>query len=225
MTFRVEHGDALEVLRAMQDNSVTATITDPPYNAINRSAGLRRYDKGLADSAPIDIDALAEQFVRVTSGSIYVFCSDEQYTDWTLAFKSRGLSTRKCAWTKSNPSPVLGERMWLSAIELCVFARKSKATFNEFCAAPVWHGPSETREVPWHPTPKPEWLIRRLVRASTNPGDTVLDPFSGSGTTGVACGLERRSYVGVEMQEVYVEKSRRRIQDAYAQHDLFLGVA
>lgn len=223
--YGVIHGDCVAEMAKMADGSVTAVITDPPYNAINRTAGLRQYDKGLADSAPIDIDVLAAEFVRLASGTIYVFCSDEQFTVWTMAFKSHGLSTRICAWTKSNPAPIHGELMWLSAIELCVFARKSKATFNEFCASPVWHGPSETREVPWHPTPKPEWLMRRLVRASTNEGDTVLDPFSGSGTTGVACGLEHRNFVGIEMQDGYVAKSRQRISDAYSQSDLFAGVA
>lgn len=222
MTFQVRHGDCMAVMREMADLSVDAIITDPPYNAINRSAGLRTYDKGEADSAPIDIPALADEFTRIARGSVYIWCSDEQYTPWVMALKEREWSTRICAWTKSNPAPIHGQLMWLSAIELCVFGRRSKATFNEFCAAPVWHGPSETAQIPWHPTPKPEWLMRRLVRASTNPGDTVFDPFMGSGTTGVACGLEGRSFVGCEMNAEYVRRGERRIEESYAQFGLSL---
>lgn len=215
--WRLDHADCFALMAGMDDLSVEAVITDPPYNAINRPAGLRAYDKGEADSAPIDIDRLADEFTRLVRGTAYVWCSDEQYTAWTMAFKSRGWSTRKCAWTKTNPAPIHGQLMWLSAIELCVFARKSKAPFHEFCARPVWDGPSETREVPWHPTPKPEWLMRRLVRASTNPGNLVFDPFAGSGTTGVACGLEGREFVGCDMNAEYVRRARHRIAGAYAQ--------
>lgn len=204
----IYHGDAHESVPLV--GSVAAVITDPPYNAINRSAGLRRYDKGTADSAPIDIPRLADVFVGAATGSFYVFCSDEQYTTWTMAFKERGLSTRICAWTKTNPAPVLGELMWLSAMELCVFARKSKATFNEFCARPVWEGPSETREMPDHPTPKPIWLMQRLVLASTNEGDVVLDPFAGSGTTLRAAKDLGRKAIGIELEEKYCEIAAER---------------
>jgi len=65
-------------LRELGESSVDAVITDPPYNAINRaSGGLRSFDKGVADSAPVDIESFAEEFVRVSRGSVYVWCSDE----------------------------------------------------------------------------------------------------------------------------------------------------
>ena len=185
--------DALSLLRSLPDASVDLVLTDPPYNAINReTSGLRLFDKGDADALPVDVPVIAAEFVRVVRGSIYVWCSDEQYTDWTLAFKHAGLTTRKCAWWKSDPSPMNGERLWLSALELCVFARKGGATFNLHCQPPVWKGPV-ARDVD-HPTPKPEWLMRRLIQASTKPGDVVLDSYAGSGTTlRAAKDLERRA--------------------------------
>lgn len=206
-------GDALDVLRTLPSGSVDAVVTDPPYNAINRrTGGLRRIDKGGADAAPIDITALAAEFWRITRGSVYVWCSDEQYTPWTQAFKTLGGTTRKCAWWKSNPSPMNGQHLWLSALELCVFARKPRAYFARHCAAPVWHGPIATG-IP-HPCPKPVWLMRELVGASCPPGGVTLDPFAGSGSTGVAAIQGGYHFIGIERDADYAAIAATRLDVA-----------
>ena len=220
--WRVIEGDALAVLPTLAPCSVDAIVTDPPYNAINRiTAGLRLLNKGPADSALVDIEATAAELVRVTQGSIYVWCSDEQYTNWTMAFKRAGLTTRKCVWRKTNPSPMNGEYLWLSGLELCVFARKDMAYFAERCAVPLWTGPSESRDD--HPTAKPVWLMKRLVLASCPPEGLVLDPFCGSGTTGVATLEEARRFIGCDnnAQPGSVAIARRRIAEAAAQGNFF----
>ena len=221
LPWQVIQGDCLEVMRQLPDGCVDAVVTDPPYNAINReTGGLRLFDKGVADSAPIDIDALASEFWRIGRESFYIWCSDEQYTDWTMAFKARGATTRKCAWWKSNPSPMNGQYMWLSALELCVFARKPKATFNLSCAHPVWREPVESGDID-HPTPKPVSLMKRQLLASMPSGGSVLDPFCGSGSTGVAAVQEGYRFLGIEREAAYCDISRRRIADAAAQGSLF----
>ena len=63
-----------------------------------------------------------------------------------------------------------------------------------------------------HPTQKPEYLLERIIEASTLPGDIVLDPFNGSGTTGVAAKRLGRKYIGIDNVEEYLELSKRRIQ-------------
>jgi DNA modification methylase len=217
--YELIHGDCLQVLPTLEAGSVDAVITDPPYNAINRkTGGLRKIDKGIADSAPIDVDGLAAEFMRASRGSVYVWCSDEQYTAWVMAFKQRGATTRKCAWWKTNPSPMNGQRLWLSALELCVFARKSNAPFYKSCAHPVWRGPSERIE--GHPTPKPVWLMREQIAASVPEGGVVLDPFMGSGTTGVACLQTGRRFIGIEKDITYYEIARQRLEAAAAQQRL-----
>jgi site-specific DNA-methyltransferase (adenine-specific) len=112
-----------------------------------------------------------------------------------------------------------GEKMWLSGVEMCVFARKPLATFNEFCKVPVWRYPSGTAKR--HPTEKPLDLMKRLVAASTNQNDIVLDPCLGSGTTGDAAVSLNRRFVGIEREASYVDIARRRIADAAAQGNLF----
>lgn len=203
-------GDCRDVLPTIESGSVDMVLTDPPYNAINRATGgLRVFDKGDADALPVDVAALADEFMRLASGSIYVWCSDEQYTDWTMAFKDAGLTTRICAWWKSDPSPMNGEHLWLSAIELCVFARKSGAYFGLHCEPPIWKGPIE-RDVD-HPTPKPEWLMRKLIQASSKPGDLIIDPFMGSGTTLRAAKDLGRRAIGIELSEAHCSVAVKRL--------------
>jgi DNA modification methylase len=150
------HGDCRDVLPHV--GKAALVLTDPPYNAINRAtAGLRTIDKGGADSTPVDVLGSAP-LLSAIAPSVYVWCSDEQYTDWTMAFKGAGSTTRICAWWKTNPSPMNGQHLWLSALELCVFARRRGAVFNGHCQHPVWRGPIAKRN--GHPTPKPNWLMR-----------------------------------------------------------------
>ena len=220
LRWQVIAGDCLEVMRQLPDGCVDAVVTDPPYNAINReTAGLRSLDKGAADSAPIDIPALAAEFWRVGSGSFYVWCSGEQLSAWLLAFRALGATTRHCAWWKTNPSPMNGESLWLSALELCVFARKPLATFNLHCAHPVWR--EAVAEANGHPTPKPVHLMQRQIRASLPPNGLVLDPFCGSGSTGVAAVGDAHRFIGIENDPQWLPLARRRIADAAAQGNLF----
>ena len=204
----IYHADCREVLPTLEP--VDLVLTDPPYNAINRATGgLRSLDKGTADSAEVDIPWLMGEFVRLSTNSLYVWCSEEQFTYWIEQAKAHGLTIRKCVWWKTNPSPMNGDKMWLSAAELCVYARHPLAYHAAFCKPPVWHGPTEFSED--HPTPKPIWLMHTLVEASCPEGGTVLDPFIGSGTTLRAAKDLGRKAIGIEIEERYCEIAAKRM--------------
>ena len=203
----IYHGDCREIIGGLAADLV---VTDPPYNVVNRdSEGLRNLDRGAADSEPIDAQYVAEAVALAVTGSAYVWCGSEQLSTLRATFINRGMSTRTGVWQKTNPSPMNGERMWLSAVELCVFARHPKATFHPHCKAPVWLGPTQPRED--HPTAKPIWLFATLVDASSDYGDTVLDPFMGSGTTLRAAKTLGRKAVGIELEERYCEIAAKRL--------------
>lgn len=102
-----------------------------------------------------------------------------------------------------------GQYIWLSSIENCVYGKKSGATFNEHCKSAVWRNAIEHYED--HPTPKPVKLMSRLVEASSNIGDTVLDPCMGSGAIGVAAKQCGRDFIGIEMNEEYYKLTKDRI--------------
>jgi site-specific DNA-methyltransferase (adenine-specific) len=210
-TVRLICGDCLEVLPTLEAGSVDAVVTDIPYGEVNReSGGLRNLDKGAADVVTFTLDEILIESYRLAE-SVYLFCGTEQVSDLRAGFVERGMTTRLCIWDKTNPSPMNGEKFWLSSIECCIFARKSNAYFSEHCAPSVWRGPIERDQV--HPTQKPEWLMQRLVKASVPEGGVCLDFCSGSGTTGVACVRTGRKFIGIEKEPKYFEIAKRRIID------------
>ena len=140
-------------------------------------------------------------------------------------------------WEKPNPPPNLSCRYFTHATETVLWAakgKKSKHVFN-YKAMRELAGGKQMKTV-WrmsaprkgekllgkHPTQKPVALIERCVLASTNPGDKVLDPFMGSGTTAVACLNTKRNFDGIELDSKYLDLARRRVLSARTEAtDLF----
>lgn len=202
--------DCIEAMSKLSDKSIDLTVTDIPYGEVNRkSAGLRNLDKDKADVVNFNLPNLVDELCRLTKGSIYIFCGINQVSTIRETMTKNKMSTRLCIWEKTNPSPMNGDKIWLSGIEACVFGKFSKATFNEHCKNTVFRYPCGRNKI--HPTQKPEELIERLVLASSNIGDLVLDPFSGSGTTAVVCKKTNRNFIGFELDKEYYDKAVDRI--------------
>lgn len=201
------HEDCITFMKKLDDNSVDLTLTDIPYDVVNNyECGIREYNKGNADVLTFDLQTFIEETIRITKKSIYVFCSTEQVSQLRSEYVKAKLSTRLCIWEKTNPAPVHGDKFWLSSLECCVFARKSKATFNEHCSSAVWRESIE-KQIKHHPTPKPVKLLSRLIKASTLPDDIVFDPCMGSGSTGMAAKATRRNFIGCDLDADYVKKA------------------
>ena len=207
---KLHNDDCMNVLPSLADGSISLTLTDIPNDEVNRkSAGLRNLDKSHADIITFPLDDFIDEVVRVTSGSIYIFCGSVQVSHIRNRLIEHKLSDRHCIWEKTNPSPMNGQYIWLSSIENCVFAKKSGATFNEHCKSAVWRHPIEHYKD--HPTPKPVKLMSRLIEASSNVGDTVFDPCMGSGAIGVAAKQCGRNFIGVELNKDYFDLTQERI--------------
>lgn len=210
----------MPILREMENNSVELTVTDIPYGEVNReSNGLRNLNKAEADIVTFDLLELVDELCRVTKGSIYMFCGTEQVSDIRRRMIENGLSTRHGVWVKTNASPMNGKVTWLSGIENIMFGKKPGATFNEFCKPLVLNYPVGSSKI--HPTEKPIALIKRLIAASSNVGDTVLDPFLGSGTTCVAAHELGRNSIGIELKREWCEIARKRMTDTTAQTNIW----
>lgn len=209
---KITCGNCIELMKDMPNDAVEMTLTDIPYDVVNReSNGLRNFDKTDADEKTFDLDAFVSEVVRVTKGSIYIFCSTEQVSSLRANLITHGLSTRLCIWEKTNPSPVNGQYLWLSGVECCVYGKKRKAVFNEHCKNTVWRYPTVRKQL--HPTQKPLALFRYLVKVSSNLGDTVFDPCAGSGTTPVAAKMEGRNYLAYDLSEEYVLITQKRLDE------------
>ena len=205
------NNDCMKILPTLDNKSVDLVVTDIPYGKVNRKHGsLRKLDKGKADIITFDLDIFVSELARVTKGSIYIFCGTEQVSNIREILVQNKMSTRLCIWEKTNPSPMNGDKIWLSGIECCVFGRFPNATFNEHCKNTVFRYPCGRNKL--HPTQKPLELIEKLVLASSNEGDTVLDPCMGSGTTGVACKKNNRKFIGIEMDREFYNIASHRIE-------------
>jgi site-specific DNA-methyltransferase (adenine-specific) len=212
---KLYNDDCMNILPSLVDGSITLTLTDIPYDEVNRkSGGLRNLDKSHADIITFPLDKFIDEIVRVTSGSIYIFCGSVQVSHIRNRLIEHGLSVRHCIWEKTNPSPMNGQYMWLSSIENCVYARKKGAYFDirERCKSAVWKCP--TAKYKGHPTPKPIELMERLIQASSQPEDTVFDPCMGSGAVGIAAKRTRRNFIGVEFDKNYYSTTQDRIDKA-----------
>lgn len=204
------HGDCLELMKEIPLQSIELVCTDIPYGVCTRKDnGLRNLNKSKADTETFSLTDFLSEVNRVTKGSVYIFCASEQLSEIRSTLVEMGFTTRVCVWEKSNPSPMNGQHIWLSGLELCVYGRRKGATFNERCKNTVFRHPCGRNKL--HPTQKPVELLERFVLASTNPGDTVLDPCMGSGSTGVAYVNTNRRFVGMELDREYFDIAVQRL--------------
>ena len=203
--------DCLDGMRCMKDNSVDFTLTDIPYGVVNRSSnGLRNLDKKYADIETFNIVDFLNEVYRVTKNSICVFCGKEQFSEIYKYFADKKGTVRPIVWRKTNPSPMNGQYIYLSGVELAVWFKKTGAkVFNAHCKNSVFDFPNGKRI--YHPTQKNLELFKELIIDNTNPGDIVFDPCMGSGTTAIASIETHRQYVGYEINNEYYIKSLERL--------------
>jgi len=179
--------DCLSVLPTIPDQSYDAIITDPPY-----------------DIEPLRAMSLLGQFARIAKGNIIAFCKPENVY-WT--------ADEYLFWIKT-PSTKNYIRACGRFVEMILVNRRGN-TFNRLHWSQMT-GVYDDRHISptEHPYEKPLSLMERLVRIYTNPGDSVLDPFMGSGRTGEACQNLGRAFTGIEIDKKYFDIAARRLHGA-----------
>ncbi|MBN2583835.1 MAG: site-specific DNA-methyltransferase [Planctomycetes bacterium] len=235
-------GDCLDVLPGWKAGSVNLVFADPPYNIGYKYHGYNdrlpydRYVKWSRDWIAACTRVLADD------GSIYIAIGDEYAAEVRMILKDLGLHLRNwIVWhyTFGQNCTRRFNRSHAHVFYACkdearaIFNAddphlriKSKrlTTYNDKRANPKGKLPDDTwtfsrvcgtfkERCGWHPCQMPEALLERVIRASSRPGDLVLDPFAGSGTTCVVAKRLGRHYVGMDISEQYVVKSRQRLAD------------
>lgn len=219
MENKIYNQDCMMVMQEMNNDSVDLTLTDIPYGGVNRkSNGLRNLDKKDADIFNLSMPLLIKEIVRVTKGSGYIFCGWEQMSEIVSIIRELGISNRIIVWEKTNPSPMNGQSIWLSGIELAVYFKKKNATYKQHCKNVVVRFPCGRGKV--HPTEKPLKLFKHFIEISSNEGDVVFDPFMGSGTACVGAIELKRKYIGVELSQEYFKVAENRINTCVPQVSL-----
>jgi site-specific DNA-methyltransferase (adenine-specific) len=227
-------GDALAILAGLPTASVDAIITDPPYSSGGMVRGDRTQDSRDKYHADVRYNSEASftgdnrdqrgygywlalwlsECLRVAKPEAVVL----MFTDWrqlpttTDAVQAGGWVWRGIVpWHKPNARPISGR--FTASCEYVVWASNGPRSVDGWgFALPGFYQATSPRERE-HLTQKPLDIMRNLVKIAPK-GGVVLDPFMGSGTTGVAAVLEGRSFVGVELDQHYFEVAERRVRTA-----------
>ncbi len=207
-------GDCLKLMKYIPDGSVDFVLTDIPYNAINRhSNGLRNLDKGKADILTFNLDLFLQEVLRACKNSICIFCSKEQFSKIYEFFASQKGTVRPIIWEKTNPSPMNGQYIYLSGVEMAVWFKKAGTkTFNAHCKNTVFKYPNGRSKV--HPTEKNHDLLKELILDNSNEGDVIFDPCMGSGSHRLIAVQNGRDFIGIELDENYFNIAKERIENA-----------
>lgn len=187
-------GDCLEILPTL--GKVDAVVTDPPYGVgFAEWDGSRPPDEWFAEIRRVSPSAA----VHAVQGEIWGW----PQPDWIMAWFMPGSVNRTKRGNFRHWEPVLVYGEERAVVDSRVF-------------------PPKGGERNGHPCPKPDAIARWLVRDFAREGETILDPFMGSGTTGVACAKLGRKFIGIEIHEPYFDIACKRIEEAYKQSDLFI---
>jgi len=227
--------DCLEVMEIL--DIVDHVICDPPYES-----ALHDMNKKLATGRQLrnkrnpfnefdfqSIDEIRDPFVRSikANGWLIAFCIAEGIKPWEVAINAAGFKyKRPCLWIKpdgmpqfNGQCPGLGYECFITA-----WCGQGHSKWNGGGKHGIYTYPKDsTNKSSKHPTEKPIKLMEALVRDFTSHGQTILDPFMGSGTTGVACVKLGRKFIGVEIEQKYFDIACKRIEQAYKQPDLFIS--
>lgn len=214
-------GDCLDYLRTLPDKSVDHVITDPPYGEHVHSKPWQSHmltnhgqHRPRSKHAGIDFVALTDELraavaveaARLARRWVLVFCDLEGGQEWRSALTGVGLDyVRTCVWEKVDSSPQFtGDRPASGAELFCCAHPPGRKKWNGGGRRNVFtFAVNAERGGKEHPTTKPIALMLELVSLFTDPGDTILDPFAGSGTTGVAALRLGRHFIGCELDPKY----------------------
>jgi site-specific DNA-methyltransferase (adenine-specific) len=239
LTFDLRLGDCLapDGLASIADKSVDHVICDPPYSErVHRRLGKEWRSDGIATRDALTfghitrevMDAIAAHVARVTRRWVLVFCDELSFGEWVTAFEAAGVEyIRKGTWVKLCPMPQMsGDRPATGTEEIVVghAPRQSGRTrWNGGGKTAVYRAnPQEDIDSRAHPAQKPLTLVEAMVRDFTDPGETILDPFAGSGTTGVAALRLGRRFIGWERDPKYHAIASKRLAGERVLPDGFL---
>ena len=227
---RIICGDCFIELKKIPDKSVDLIVTDPPYEISQINGGgsvntVKKLNKSLEDleTANIrkgyDIISFCEECMRVMKEpNIYIWCNKKQIPTYFDFFVEKyNCKFDILVWNKPNALPTYSNK-YLTDCEYCLYFRSGKGkcfpkSYED--AKTVFTAPiniSDKKKYN-HPTIKPLEFIRAMIRNSSQQGDMVLDPFAGSGTTAVACELEHRDCICIEINPEYANIISNRLKE------------
>lgn len=223
-------GDSKDLIKRIPDNSIDFIFTDPPYNIGQHSTG----NIPLPGRAPMNNDVAdwdlkdfnpeewADEFIRILkpTGNLFIFTSYNQIGRWYNCLDHRFDTTNFMVWHKTNPAPKIFKAGFLNSCEIIFTCWNKGHTWNfisqtemhNFFESPICMRPERLSD-PKHPTQKPIALLKKVITIASNKGDIIFDPFMGVGSTGVAAIELGRRFIGVEINQLYFNAAKKRIDN------------
>lgn len=233
-------GDCIKELKRLEEKSVNMIFADPPYKLSNdgitcKSGQMASVNKGEWDRSLgfKDDYKFNKKWIkscdRVLKDNGTMWISGTYHIIHSIAFVLQEMGyyiINEITWYKPNAAPNMGCRCFTASQETLLWVKKNKKakhTFN-YALMKEFNGGKQMRtlwDIPttpkrektfgMHPTQKPKGLLYRCIVSSTDEGDLILDPFSGSGTTGVVALENKRKFIGVDISEEYIELTAKRL--------------
>ena len=232
---QLHKGDCLELMRGMGTESIDLIVTDPPYkvatggvpnetnNVIlnkNRPKGILTEHSQLIKIIPKFSDWIPECYRVLKNGShAYFMINSSNLIELANGIEKAGFKIHNIlTWKKNNCTP---SQFYMKNCEFVIFCRKGKAKYiNNIGDSKTVHEFNNISGKKVHPTEKPIELMKFYIENSSEENDTVLDPFMGSGSTGVACVNTFRNFIGFEIDENYFNIATKRIEEAQELNEL-----
>ena len=238
--FKLIQGDSLKILKNIEAKSIDMIFADPPYflssDGISCSGGkMVSVNKGDWDKS-ISVEEkhkFNRKWIRLCyrilkdNGTIWISGTMHNIYSIGMALEQEGFKIiNNITWKKLNPPPNISCRFFVHSTETILWAKKdikkAKHKFNyslmrklngDKQMKDVWESsltkPSE-KKCGKHPTQKPMEILEKIILSSTDEGDLILDPFNGSGTTGIVANKLKRKYIGIEREKEYLDLTIRR---------------
>ena len=200
----IYNGDCLEVMKEIPDKSIDCVIADPPYG-LNYLSNHYKYGNPhtkIENDDKLFIPIIGLWHKLKITGSMYVFYSHKKPL---ISDNIKNI----IIWVKNNWTAGDLKGDYGNQYECLAFMPKSFFKLKSKRYSNVWNF---DREIPkYHPTQKPTSIINRIIKSATNKGDTILDPFLGSGTTARACKDLGRKCIGIEISKKYCDIAVQRL--------------
>lgn len=239
--FTIVKGDCIEVMKSF-DFKFDMIFSDPPYHLSNGGISVQSgkqvsvnkgdWDKsnGYEEDYLFDKSWLAACRDKLKSdGTIWVSGTYHNIFSIARCLTELGFKILNCiTWEKNNPPPNLSCRYFTYSAEYILWARREQKTahFFNYALMKELNGGTQMRDVwrlpaiaKWekscgkHPTQKPLCVLSRIIQASTEPGAWIMDPFTGSSTTGIAANLLQRRFLGIDQDEIFLKISKARREE------------
>ena len=203
-------GDCLQEMKALADGSIDVTFTSPPYNR-KRNDKYENYNDTIEDYYGFLVQAI-DEMRRVTHGNVFLNIQKNYYNKVDV-FKIIGHYAQQICeifiWEKSNPMPANGHNITNAYEFVIVFGKtiRSNKTYTKNHLTTSVAKMLKNHKAIMHPD-----VAGFFIENFTQEGDIVLDPFMGSGTTGVVCKALNRDFTGIELDPEYFETAQERIK-------------